>query len=100
MDADSDYEPSDDEGENASVLKGTLCTEIREAKGTAEEKLDTVEKKWQVLTEDQWGNFTDEQAVFDFIDKEVKEAFASHEAENIEQIEVDTKTEDEKFLQM
>ena len=102
LDADSDYEPSDDEGEieNLSVVKGTLCTEIREAKGTTEEKVDIVEKKWQVLTDNEWANFTDEQAVFDFIGKEVKESLASRETDEIEKIEGEIKTEEEKFLQM
>ena len=47
LDADSDYVPSDDEDEfeNASVLKGTLCNEIRQAKDT-EERVEIIEKKW------------------------------------------------------
>lgn len=52
LDADSDYVPSDDEDEfeNATVIQGTLCNEIRHAKDT-EEKVNVIEKKWQVLTE-------------------------------------------------
>ena len=99
LDADSEDELSDDEGEfqNLSVIGGTLCTEIREAKGTSEEKIDIVEMKWQVLTEGDWNNFSDEQAVFDFIGKEVKESLTNRETEKIE---AETKEQEEKFLQL
>ena len=60
-----------------------------------DEAAEVAEKKWTVLSEDNWSEFNDEEAVFDFIATAISESISKKK-----EVEVTQKTEVELLLQV
>ena len=93
-----DTESSTDEEINLPVLQDktpvpTEGTKLSEEKPA--EVSDLAEKKWEVLSEDQWSEFNDEEAVFDFITTAIRGSIL-----NRPETKVEPKTEVELLMQI
>merc|ERR1712151_767640 len=73
--AESNNDLNEDEEtfDDVSEIKGTLCNGLREAKEAIEEVVEVVEQKWEVLSSDEWKEFSDETAVFKYINDKIRE---------------------------
>jgi len=98
--AESNYDLKEDKEtfDNLTEIKGTLCNGLREAKEAIEEVVEVVEQKWEVLSSDEWKEFSDETAVFNYINDKIREGLQA--ITSTEESEKDTKTEVEILLQV
>jgi len=89
-----DVESSTDEDIATPVTKEESPAVTTDTKAT-KEVADLAVKKWEVLSEDKWSEFNDEEAVFDFIANAISESILKRNED-----EVTPKTEVELLMQV
>ena len=72
-DLDCDFSESEDLFSDTSVIKGTL----KDIKEGFEKTVEIVEEKWEILSEGNWKEFSDQTAVFKYIHEKVRESIDS-----------------------
>lgn len=84
------------------MIKGSLAKGAQDVKEvfeeTFEETVEVVQQKWEVLSENEWKEFDDEQSVFDYIAKQLKET-VSNMADN-NKTEQSLPTDEEALIQV
>jgi len=102
LDAVQDLSEDEEFFDNLKVIKGSLAKDAQDVKEvfeeTFKETVEVVQQKWEVLSENEWKEFDDEQSVFDYIAKQLKET-VSNMADN-NKTEQSLPTDEEALIQV